>query len=481
MADGAAFFATGAGIGRYATCPLDVYLYTTTDWQTHMENGYGGSWKTKSYFNYSDGTYNRAGYFALNTNSATDYILYGANQAVGGVFILDGTGKLTMSQYGTGIVHSSSVGALTSSALTAAECAAAVANGTTNTIAMYTAQNTIGNSPITTNGGLIGIGGVPSLGLLHLRYDDSQYASVFGNTTGVLALQNKGSAHFGYEFDIKWMSATNDAFAGIGAIYTAYVDQAGADLVFGTRSGNSSGGTGISERMRITNGGFVGIGTVSPADKLTIRTVPDDANVISGTASITSGHSYGLSLLAGTTSSDRCAQFYNAGGTTPYLYIRGDGNVGIGTASPNATLTVKGNFSDTGTVYISTLGTGTVMATSGVLSSVSDERKKKIKGNFIRSIDAIMPIQPIIYNWNKISGLDTTVTMAGFSAQNVQKSIPEAVSQDRNGFLSLSDRALLATAINAIREQQSEIQELKNQVRILIDNAPVPTIKNNWR
>ena len=120
------------------------------------------------------------------------------------------------------------------------------------------------------------------------------------------------------------------------------------------------------------NGTGVGIGTTSPVDKLTIRTVPDDANAISGTASITPGHSYGLSLLAGTTSSDRCAQFYNAGGTTPYLYIRGDGLVGIGTASPKSPLHVVGLPSyatnaaaitgglTAGAFYILT-GTGSVM------------------------------------------------------------------------------------------------------------------------
>jgi len=59
-------------------------------------------------------------------------------------------------------------------------------------------------------------------------------------------------------------------------------------------------------------------------------------------ASTTSGQSYGLLVTAGTTSTDASFYVRNAAGTSPYLYIRGDGNVGIGTTSPTAKLEVVG-------------------------------------------------------------------------------------------------------------------------------------------
>lgn len=40
----------------------------------------------------------------------------------------------------------------------------------------------------------------------------------------------------------------------------------------------------------------------------------------------------------------------------------------------------------------------------------------------------------------------------GFSAQNIQENIPEAISQDKNGYLTLSDRPILATLVNSIKE-----------------------------
>jgi hypothetical protein len=48
--------------------------------------------------------------------------------------------------------------------------------------------------------------------------------------------------------------------------------------------------------------------------------------------------------------------------------------------------------------------------------------------------------------------LDTENIYTGFSAQNVQKVIPEAVGKDRNGNLTLSDRPILAAIVNAIKE-----------------------------
>jgi hypothetical protein len=42
------------------------------------------------------------------------------------------------------------------------------------------------------------------------------------------------------------------------------------------------------------------------------------------------------------------------------------------------------------------------------------------------------------------TGFDAPTTYAGFSAQNVQLAIPEAVGQSKYGFLTLQDRPLIA-------------------------------------
>ena len=50
------------------------------------------------------------------------------------------------------------------------------------------------------------------------------------------------------------------------------------------------------------------------------------------------------------------------------------------------------------------------------------------------------------------TGLDMKNLYSGFSVQNVQSAIPEAVGSDNKGFLTLSDRPIIAASVNAIKE-----------------------------
>jgi hypothetical protein len=55
----------------------------------------------------------------------------------------------------------------------------------------------------------------------------------------------------------------------------------------------------------------------------------------------------------------------------------------------------------------------------------------------------------------------------GFGAQALQKIIPEAVTRNSNGYLMVNNDPILWTMLNAIKEQQKEIAELKGQIRKL--------------
>lgn len=110
-------------------------------------------------------------------------------------------------------------------------------------------------------------------------------------------------------------------------------------------------------------------------------------------------------------------------------------------------------IANNGTITFGAYGAGTLTTNaSGVITASSDERLKDIKGSFRRGLADIERLRPITYRWNKSSNLDDGHEYAGFSAQDVQLSIPEAVGQDSNGYLSLSDRPILAAAVNAIQE-----------------------------
>ena len=131
------------------------------------------------------------------------------------------------------------------------------------------------------------------------------------------------------------------------------------------------------------------------------------------------------------------------------------GNVGIGTTAPDQKLSVQGdaNKSAGGTSW-------------GVFS---DERLKNIKGSYSRGLSAVMGLRPVRFSYksdNPLS-LPSDSENIGFSAQALQKVVPEAVTRNANGYLTMHSDPILWAMVNAIQEQQREIASLKAQVQKL--------------
>lgn len=128
----------------------------------------------------------------------------------------------------------------------------------------------------------------------------------------------------------------------------------------------------------------------------------------------------------------------------------------------------------TGTIRMNTYGAGALTTdASGNIVATSDERQKDIQGKFTRGLKDLKDISPIFYKWKPETGYDTEHVYAGLSAQNVQKNIPEAVMANEDGYLGLQDRPIIATLINAINEQQKEIDDLKAR----LDKLEQATVK----
>jgi len=157
-------------------------------------------------------------------------------------------------------------------------------------------------------------------------------------------------------------------------------------------------------------------------------------------------HPFGLTVSGGTNANDVSFTARNQAGTD-LLFVRGDGNVGMGTTLPDKRLSVNGDASKS-------LG-GTSWAV------FSDERLKNIKGRFTPGLKALLKLQPIRFQYKPDNplGLPGSGEEVGFSAQAVEKVLPEAVSRSQQGYLQLHSDPILWTMLNAIKEQQAQIQK----------------------
>jgi hypothetical protein len=112
--------------------------------------------------------------------------------------------------------------------------------------------------------------------------------------------------------------------------------------------------------------------------------------------------------------------------------------------------------------------------TLAVAEGTSDERLKTDIKPYPRGLETIISLHPSLYRWNeegqKITGFPATLEQAGFIAQDVQRAIPEAVATEQHDgvdYLNLNSRPIVAALVNAVQEQQREIEELKAEVKAL--------------
>jgi hypothetical protein len=257
--------------------------------------------------------------------------------------------------------------------------------------------------------------------------------------------------------------------------------------------------TSDTERMRITSGGRVGIGTTSPVSLLqvvgaavqtegllNVSNTYAAGNVYYPAAKIrnTRGdHSYGIvsefsigsvggtdrsSILFysdATSHSWQIGQVTAAWGTadsfgigyrannspstftgwpTSYFIITTGGDVGIGTSSPGYKLDV----------------TGTIRATADIIA-YSDARVKDNVKTIEAPLEIVKGLRGVTYTRNDNEDKSRKV---GVIAQEVLSILPEVVQQDDNGNYSVAYGNIVGVLIEAIKEQQLQIEELKTLI-----------------
>lgn len=282
------------------------------------------------------------------------------------------------------------------------------------------------------------------------RRASNQMAFSFGGTTkgtwDSTGLRiGDSTAPSGYAFQVIGDSAFNGSFS-----VTASMAMLTGGTVFQSGGTNYLGGTTYfrmssapftskAEINGSTGAGYLsrslGVGTTTPSATLAVTGIAGSTDIFT---------------LASSTNSQ-------------VFTVTSSGSVGIGTTVPTAQLTT------TGTVQFSNFGAGTLQTdASGNLTVSSDERFKDIAGNFTTGLSALENVTPIQYHWKTTTGYDTETLYTGFSAQNIQFAIPEAVGIDKKGYLTLQDRPILAVVVNAIKELKLQMDVLRDSFKNIL-------------
>ena len=242
----------------------------------------------------------------------------------------------------------------------------------------------------------------------------------------------------------------------------------GPSLLFGGPTGEgiasrrSGGGnqwgldfyTNHINRIAITNGGLVGIGTTTPQKQLSIATGMNidqlNQNVgLINTNTLTFGSGSGEGI-----GSNRVGGINQYGldiytNNLPRVFITNAGNVGIGIAAPTTKLHVA----------------GAITASASVLPS--DIRYKKN----ILPINSALKIVMSLSGFRYLLKTDEfpqmnfdTRTQYGLLAQDVEKILPEIVYTGNDGYKALDYTRLIPFLIEGMKEQQQMIDKQQKQI-----------------
>lgn len=304
------------------------------------------------------------------------------------------------------------------------------------------------NSLRVSSTGRVGLKTATPVLALHINESDTPDIRLEQNNTGGFSAQT-------------WDIAGNEANFFVRDVTS------GSRLPFRIRPGAPTSSIDISAD------GDVGIGTASPDTRLSVLgagatfptvynagevatfVAPNDSFTVVSLVKGGIANPQGLHLGVNQASLFSEIQASRDGVATNTLSLnRQGGNVGIGTSAPTQLLSVNGTAGKPG---------------GGSWDVFSDARLKNIKGRFNLGLKAIMQLQPLRYEYKPNNALDlkSPGEHVGFSAQEIQKVIPEAVSRSSAGFLMVNNDPILWTMLNAIKEQQKQIADLRQEVRKL--------------
>jgi hypothetical protein len=361
-----------------------------------------------------------------------------------------------------------------------------------------------------------------------VRY--SEVHSVQTNTNGLVTLQvGNGTTSSGSMSNINWESGGShfiksevDPNGGSAYNITATTQLLSVPYALSAGSAPDNNWSESGNNISNSNSGNVGIGTSSPIQKLDVNgRINVGSGVIQmGGATVSSTSDLGLySRISGrwmrfmTNNAD--IRFFNnesdglsGAGANPSFVINNTGNVGVGVNSASRRFHVNGSTLLTGG-YVElcqsssnaagNVGVGSLSGYNNVKLSIgsnqdwallvegvagktgggswsgaSDRRLKDRVQNYEDGLQELMKIRPVTYHYNKLSGYNTEKEYVGIIAQELQEVAPYMVSSvpfknTEQEYLVVDNSAMTYMLINAVQEQQKQLEILKAQNEELME------------
>ena len=214
-----------------------------------------------------------------------------------------------------------------------------------------------------------------------------------------------------------------------------------------------SGEATFSSGITAASGAFSGGVTVSSASTTGVVVNSTSGASFRGYVIQNSGTSVAGMECDGNTGQIKIGGYQTTGDYFPVIYSDGVAALTFGLgATPSAT-------------FIS-LGTGTVTATGGTLSTVSDSSFKTDNGFIDSALEKVLNLKPRYFYWNEKSGLPMDIRQLGFYAQEVNEALGEEAANtpiDENTPWGIMDRSIIAMITKAVQELKAELDELKSK------------------
>lgn len=295
----------------------------------------------------------------------------------------------------------------------------------------------------------------------------------------IMSAANKSSViNFNQGWNMYWQigsdPSTNFYIWRNGMTHLFTIDTSGDVNIYRslTISGNSNNNMDLNVSGNAAFSGSVGIGTTSPTNKLSVNGNANFAGNIGlsgyspvSYASIALPATLGTKILLYPGSSG----FAGLGVYANEVRLHTDvsvGKVSFGWADNSGNYTEYGKFYNDGNYRLAVYGN--IWANGTTYSS--DERFKKNITSIENPLNRLSQINGVEYEMNTNTFPERNFQKGkqmGLIAQNVEKVVPEAVSENEDGYKGVDYARLVPLLIESIKEQQKEIEELQKQIKIL--------------